>query len=211
MNTSSERVLCSQAEAYQYPSAGNRGELRGAWPPMTQTSSENVEQRERQAYERGRKEAAAEADTRVEQGLSLERHAIVAALEQFQQERQAYYQQVETEVVQLALAVARKILHRESQMDPMLLTGVVRVALEKLQEGTRVRMRVPASQAAMWRQQFSQDTQLKVAPEIIEDTALETGNCRLETSLGASDLSLEQQLKEIEQGFLDLLAKKPQD
>jgi len=37
---------------------------------------------------------------------------------------------VEHEVVKLALAVAARILRREAQMDPLLLTGAVRVALD---------------------------------------------------------------------------------
>jgi flagellar biosynthesis/type III secretory pathway protein FliH len=32
----------------------------------------------------------------------------------------------------------------------------------------------------------------------------------LETELGSTDLTLESQLKEIEQGFFDLLAQRPQ-
>ncbi len=34
-------------------------------------------------------------------------------------------------MVRLALAIARKVLHREAQMDPLLLAGVVRVALDR--------------------------------------------------------------------------------
>jgi hypothetical protein len=54
---------------------------------------------------------------------------------------------VEHEVVELALAVAARILRREAQMDPLLLTGAVRVALGQLSGSTEVRVRVPA---AIW-------------------------------------------------------------
>ena len=34
------------------------------------------------------------------------------------------------------MLIAARVLHRESTMDPLLLTGVVRVALEKVAEGS---------------------------------------------------------------------------
>jgi flagellar assembly protein FliH len=42
------------------------------------------------------------------------------------------------------------------------------------------------------------------------DPSLGLGHCTLETELGSTDLTLESQLKEIEQGFFDLLAQRPQ-
>ena len=47
-------------------------------------------------------------------------------------ERDRFLHAVEQEVVKLALAVAARILRREAQMDPLLLTGAVRVALGQL-------------------------------------------------------------------------------
>ncbi len=44
-------------------------------------------------------------------------------------------------MVRLALAIARKVLHREAQLDPLLLAGVVRVALDQMQAGSRVLLR----------------------------------------------------------------------
>ena len=52
--------------------------------------------------------------------------------ESFAEERDRYLHAVEQEVVRLALAVAARILRREAQMDPLLLTGAVRVALGQL-------------------------------------------------------------------------------
>ncbi len=62
---------------------------------------------------------------------------------------------MESEVVQLALSIARKILHREAQIDPLLLTGIVRVALESLNDGTQVRLRANPQEIPFWRDYFS--------------------------------------------------------
>jgi flagellar biosynthesis/type III secretory pathway protein FliH len=41
------------------------------------------------------------------------------------------------------------------------------------------------------------------------DAQLDSSQCRVETAVGSTNLSLEDQLGEIEQGFFDLLAEKP--
>ena len=63
-----------------------------------------------------------------------------------------YFQRVEAEAVALAVAIARKILHREAQVDPLLLAGVVRVGLDNVAAGTRVRLRVHPQQVQAWKE-----------------------------------------------------------
>lgn len=72
------------------------------------------------------------------------------AIEEFRLQREDYFARVEHEVVRLALAVAERILHREAQMDPLLLSGAVRVALGQLAESTKVRLRVPSEHQELW-------------------------------------------------------------
>jgi flagellar assembly protein FliH len=43
-------------------------------------------------------------------------------------QREQYFVRAEAEIVQLALAIAAKILHREAQVDPMLVATLVRMA-----------------------------------------------------------------------------------
>lgn len=134
---------------------------------------------------------------------------MVQAVRDFAKEREMYFQRVETEVVSLALAIARKILHREAQVDPLLLAGVVRVGLDNVAAGTHVRLRVHPDQIQSWKQFFSVQPDLRSTPELMGDATLQPGRCILESELGSTDLTLETQLKEIEQGFFDLLAQKP--
>jgi flagellar assembly protein FliH len=135
--------------------------------------------------------------------------AISAALENFRSERETYFARIEPEVVQLALAIARKILHREAHMDPLLLTGMVHVALEKVDTATRVRLRANPADIHFWNEHFSQAGVVQPAPELIGDATLQRGECALETEIGSTQISLDTQLKEIEQGFFDLLEQRP--
>jgi flagellar assembly protein FliH len=44
---------------------------------------------------------------------------------------------------------------------------------------------------------------------VVEDGQIERGGCILETELGTANFSLDAQLKEVEQGFFDVLAQRP--
>jgi flagellar assembly protein FliH len=139
----------------------------------------------------------------------LVRDGVADALRDFAHAREIYFHAVEGEVVALALAVVRKILRREAQVDPMLLSGLVRVALEKMAASQTVRMRAHPSQISAWQEYFAQHADLLMVPELSGDASLDSNRCQLETELGVTDLSLETQLKEIEQGLFDLLAQRP--
>jgi flagellar assembly protein FliH len=168
-----------------------------------------VRAREARARQEGKEQAEAELRAEYEKKLAAERAALAQAIRQFAHEQETYFAHVESEVVRLALAIARKILHREAQVDPLLLAGVVRIGLDKVEAGTRVRLRVHPDQIATWQQFFAQQPDVQPVPELMGDATLGAGHCLLETELGSSDLTLETQLKEIEQGFFDLLAQRP--
>jgi flagellar assembly protein FliH len=112
---------------------------------------------------------------------------------------------VEREVVRLALAIAERILHREAQLDPLLLAGAVRVALGQLAETTEVRLKVPASQQELWAEMIRLMPGLPLRPEVCADERLEACDLMLESTLGSVDLGVRAQLGEIERGFFDLL------
>lgn len=122
----------------------------------------------------------------------------------FAEERTTYFARAEGEVVHLALAVARKILGREAQVDPMLLTGLVRVALDGMQGQPAVRVRVAPERVAAWQKvEFRDGVEVEAHAGVGED------ECVLATEVGEARLSFVAQMKEVEQGFLDLLGRRP--
>jgi flagellar assembly protein FliH len=130
------------------------------------------------------------------------------ALELFQIERKSYFSRVESDVVHLALAISEKILHREAQVDPMLIAALVRVAVDKLHDGSSVSVRVSPVKAEKWREYLANPLNGSVIA-IVEDSRLSQDDCILETDLGSANFSIDAQLKEVEQGFFDLLAHRP--
>ena len=160
----------------------------------------------------------AEATRQVEQKLRQDYEArlaaarapITAALSAFEVQRAEYYARVEAEVVQLALAIAAKILHREAQVDPMLVAALVRMTVEKMREGSSVTVRVGSGQAKRWKEYFAGQSGVSQIA-VVEDQELTEHDCLLETELGVANFGLDTQLKEVERGFFDLLALRPEN
>jgi flagellar assembly protein FliH len=165
---------------------------------------------ERIKHERADAIAQSEQKLRLdyEQKLLAARAAVGTAISGFEAQRSEYFARIEAEIVQLALAIAAKILHRESQVDPMLVATLVRMAVDKMREGSRVTIRVAPGRVAQWKAYFVSHSTL-AQTEVVEDAALSEQDCLLETELGTTNFGLATQLKEVEQGFFDLLALRP--
>jgi flagellar assembly protein FliH len=128
---------------------------------------------------------------------------VAGLIESFAQERDRYLQAVEQEVVKLALGIAARILRREAQMDPLLLTGAVRVALGQLSGSTEVRLRVPSAELDLWTDVIALLPNLSPKPAVVAGEGMRLGDCAIETTLGSVDLGIRSQLGEIERGFFD--------
>jgi flagellar assembly protein FliH len=161
-----------------------------------------------QGIQQGRQAARVELESEMNAAVVQERTRVVHAITQFAATRENYFLSVEHEVVNLALAIAGRVLHREAQLDPLLLAGVVRVALDKMQDRTGVVLRVAPSDVMPWQELFAA-TEATERPNVIEDARLQRGDCLLETKMGTVELGIGAQLEEIEKGFFDLVNRRP--
>lgn len=202
MSTSSNAAQPARSvTAFLYP------ELPGSTGLASGDSSKNPTGNETEAREAGRMEGEARARASFEQQVEAMRKSVASAIDKFARERLEYFLAVEQEVVQLAFSIARRILRREAQIDPLLLAGMVRVALEQTAQATNVTVRVHPHQVSDFRMYFARH--LQDPPEVIEDASLPSDGCVLQTSLGKTEIGPEIQLKEIEQGLLDLRSVQP--
>lgn len=169
---------------------------------------ENTETLIHAAIEEARSELRKEWEDELSARVTTERSEVLRVCERFKAERERYFDTIEQEVVKLALAVAGRVLHREVKLDPMLLAAAVRVALEKMADGTNVTLRVPAADASAWRAIISETTESEI--ELVGDDSITSGECVIETGVGKVDLGVNAQLVEIERGFFDLLQRRPE-
>jgi flagellar assembly protein FliH len=152
-------------------------------------------------------EARLECEQELEERIVEERRVVLKTCEEFVRERARYFAGVEAEVVKLALAIAARVLHREATLDPLLLTGVVRVALEKVAEDSAMVLRVPVGAIEMWREVFVASPESSL--QVVADERLSAGECVLDTNVGRVELGVSAQLEEIERGFFDLMQQRP--
>jgi flagellar assembly protein FliH len=115
--------------------------------------------------------------------------------------------EAEADMIQLALAIARRVLRRQLAVDPEALHGLVLGALEKLegQEVSRVRVHpAHASLVTGCLEQYSAGAKVEILP----DSSRELGTVVFETPRGNLDASVDSQLQEIERGLADCLRRQ---
>lgn len=170
-------------EEFVYPAPGSevassdRNAIRPGGLAYNSSQSDNLPRISEQELSRLLNEARAEgfregenqARQAFEQAIAEQRQHVSNTLDAFQQERTTYYSNVETQLVHLALAIAGKILHREAQVDRLVVAGLVKALLERMQQGTKAIVRIRPEDAFSWRHYFNTNPDV----EILEDPTLE--------------------------------------
>ena len=165
-----------------------------------------LEQQLQGAYQQGFQDGQGAA--RQELGGQLDAMAVRLArtIEELSGMRQRFRHEAEEDVIALAMAIARRILHRELTVSPDALLGLLKAALEKIEVREVHRVRVCPEDAPLVQQHLDQ-MGLPQRVELIADPGLERGSAILDSSRGALDVSVETQLAEIERGFADLVRR----
>ncbi|MEP7361945.1 MAG: FliH/SctL family protein [Acidobacteriota bacterium] len=160
-----------------------------------------------QARQAGIKEgeaAAGETATRQVEAIA-ERGA--HAIEELIAERRKMRRRLEEDLVHLAVAVARRVLHRELSVDPEALGGIVRAVLDRMDAREVHRLRVRPADAPFVEKHIG-EWQTPVQLRLEKDPSLERGAIVFDTARGSVDASVETQLREIDRGFTDLVRRQ---
>lgn len=113
-----------------------------------------------------------------------------------------------TEVVQLALAIARRVTKRQAQIDPAVLTANLQEVMKLVVKSADVRIAIHPSQRKALDDALPQlQTQWPnlAHVHVIEDASLVPGGCRVFTENGRIDADLEAQLDRIAAELLPTL------
>jgi flagellar assembly protein FliH len=126
---------------------------------------------------------------------------LTETLEELTTLREQMIHQTERQMVQLALAIARRVVHREVSIDQDLLIAMARVALERLGESAQVTVRLsPEDFEATAAVRSSQWTGTHVT--VVADARVGRGGCRVESEFGAMDAGVDGQIHEIARALL---------
>ena len=114
------------------------------------------------------------------------------------------YQQAERDVVRLALEVAKKIVHREIQLDPEIIQTLVKIALNHVAVRSAVTVHLnPADYAYILKQREAAGRPVDGDPEtvLLADKSIDRGGCLIETECGDVDARIEEEFREVERAF----------
>jgi flagellar assembly protein FliH len=116
----------------------------------------------------------------------------------------------EKETVELALAIAKKIVGHEVSVNNELVLKVVKEALKKVADHDRITIRINPSDFQICRDakfQLSDLTDNNESISFEEDDKIDRGGCVIETNLGDIDARIQKQLRVVEETFKSELQK----
>jgi flagellar assembly protein FliH len=156
---------------------------------------------ERDAFSKGFAQGErAGSEAAAQRGEAMLRR-LTETLEELTTLREQMIHQTERQMVQLALAVARRIVHREVSIDQDLLIAMARVALDRLGENAQVTVRLsPQDFEATSAARSAQWTGTHVT--VVADARVGRGGCRVESEFGAMDAGVDAQIQEIARALL---------
>jgi flagellar assembly protein FliH len=173
---------------------------------MAQLEAQN-QQKVREAHGAGVREGEIAGRNRAGAEMQPVIERLARSIQEIANLRNRLRREAEADVVQLALAIARRVIRREMAADPDALRGLVVAALEKLRGQEISRVKVHPSHVAMVKSCLQQALSGGLV-EVISDQSRELGSVIFETSRGNLDASVDSQLQEIERGLTDRLRKQ---
>jgi flagellar assembly protein FliH len=211
---------CAEVQPIVWRTSGQGGQAAGArqdnstrFEPSVSIDPETAalrnrlietEQTARQAVEAARRQGLAEGEAQGRAEASRELEPVLAQLARSLEEvaalRPRLREEAESDVVQLSLAIARRILHRELSLEPEAIQALVQVALERLARQEIYRVHVHPAQEAAIRKALAAH---HGAVEVNADPRLAMGALMFETNRGKMDASVAAQFEEIERGLTD--------
>ncbi len=170
-------------------------------------SGSDAEQRVQSAYQQGRAAGEAAGEHRAGHRLDPVLAGLNSVIRELSGARQRLRMEAEEDTVRLAVAIARRVLHRELATDPEAILGLVKAAFGKLNTREIHRLRVsPADAEAI--QEYGSRLELPPGLKVHGEAALTRGSAIFETSRGDLDASVDTQLFEIERGLADVMRRR---
>ena len=163
-------------------------------PPTAEQIEEIQKQARSEGFEQGRREGLQAARSEVDATLLRMEQIIQAMAEPLL----AVEEQVEGELLQLAIAIARQIIRRDLQVEPEQVVSVVREALAALPSSSlKVRIQLHPEDAQIVREKLIPLDDSEQPWKITDDLSLTRGGCIVEGESSRIDASVEKRLNSV--------------
>ena len=162
-------------------------------------------QLQQEAYESGVASGKQQGRAEVQGPAEVELARALNMVAQVEQVRLASAKQAESDILELALAMARKVIHREVSLDPDIVVMQVRQIIATIIETGVIRVLVHPSEVAhlqTFRPSFAGADGNPVQLSIDGDETIQPGGCIIESSQYFINATIEKQLEAIWQEML---------
>lgn len=171
-----------------------------------QARAQGLEQGRREGQEQASRQAAAAALRDAKQELDRLLHALRAGLAEYERRRNDLLAAAESELIRLALAIARRVCKRAAARDPGVAAANMQALLQLVQHEHDLVVRVSPPELDRLQEianEFVQSAGESRHVRVEADPALERGDCVLVTRTGTVDASLNVQLDRIAEALLN--------
>ena len=127
---------------------------------------------------------------------------LAQTLDELKSLRGTMVRQTEQQMVQLALAIAKKVLRREAAVDQDLLVAMARVALERVGESGAATIRLNPEDYSQTVQRHG-DHWAGSRVKVVADPGVSRGGCLVESEFGFVDASVEAQFDQVAEAMAD--------
>lgn len=168
------------------------------------------EEAKKRGFEAGYQEGMAAAQKECADTLAQARKVIMDA----HREKVRILQSSEQLLVNLALAVAEKIMHRACQEGSTFILSVVREAIRQVEDAKRVEIRVHPSELPLLKKhmkEIAQDGGLIQECVVHADPQIQPGGCVVQTEKGNVDARLDTQLQALRQALQEAAEAMQED
>jgi flagellar assembly protein FliH len=189
------------------PAGGSASQVSAKRPGAGLEGDPEINSRVQSAYHQGHAAGEAAGAERAAQRLDPVFAGLSGMIQELSGTRKRFRMEAEGDTVRLAVAIARRVLHRELATDPEAILGLVKAAFEKLNARETHRLLISPADAAVLQEHRSR-LDLPQGLEIHADASLTEGSVIFETSRGDLDASVGTQLLEIERGLADVMKRR---
>jgi len=142
-----------------------------------------------------------------EKELKAATEMLKRAVEQIELERQKMVMENEKEVLKMVMTIARKVIKKETEIDPEIIIRVARDALKQIADARKIVIKVNPLD---WKK-VKEKKQEILPPEISqdsiqieEDKSIQRGGCIVKTEKEIIDARIDQQISEIEKVLMEI-------
>ena len=170
--------------------------MRAKGPSIQEISEKAFQQGFAEGQQVGLKSGAQKVDPAI--------NSLYQALVQLQNIRHEIHQEIEKEVVQLALAIAKKVVCHEAKTSRETIVCVAREALRRVENPAKIKIKLNPQDLQMINDTKSQLSQFLHNVDNIRFEAadsIQSGGCLIETDTGDIDARIEKQFQAIEETF----------